>query len=164
MELISPNPGTIFWLLIIFGIVVAILRRFAWNPILNALKERELSISDALNSAEFARKRLNELKSEQDALRVTALQEKDQILRDAREIKDKILAEAREKANEESKNILIQMREQMENEKIAALNSVRQQIADFSVQIAEKILKEKLESTSRQEQLIQSQLEEFKLN
>jgi F-type H+-transporting ATPase subunit b len=164
MGLVSPNPGTLFWMLLIFGIVFYILKRFAWKPILNALKERENSIRDALNSADLARKQIEDLRADQDALRANALKDKDLILKEARDIKDKIIAEAREKASQEGAKMIAQIREQIENEKQSALNDIRLQVADLSVQIAEKILQEKLESTPSQEQLIHSQLEGFKLN
>jgi F-type H+-transporting ATPase subunit b len=164
MGLVSPNPGTIIWMLLIFSIVFYILKRFAWKPILNALKERENSIRDALNSADLARKQIEDLKADQDQLRVNALKDKELILKEARDIKDRIIAEAREKATLEGAKMVAQIREQIENEKLSALNDIRLQVADLSVQIAEKILQEKLESTPRQEQLIHSQLEGFKLN
>jgi len=164
MGLVSPNPGTIFWMLLIFGIVFYILTRFAWKPILNALKERESSIRDALNSAELARKQMEDLKTDQDKLRAQSLKEKDQILKDARDIKEKIIAEAREKAAQEGAKLIAQIREQIENEKRSAMDDIRKQVADLSVQIAGKILQEKLESSPRQEELIRSQLEGFKLN
>jgi F-type H+-transporting ATPase subunit b len=164
MGLVSPNPGTLFWMLLIFGIVFYILKRFAWKPILNALKERENSIRDALNSADLARKQIEDLRADQDVLRAKALKDKDLILKEARDIKDKIISEAREKASLEGAKMIAQIREQIENEKLSALNDIRLQVADLSVQIAEKILQEKLESTPSQEQLIHSQLEGFKLN
>jgi F-type H+-transporting ATPase subunit b len=164
MGLVTPNPGTLFWMLIIFGIVVFMLQRFAWKPILNALEERTTSISNALSSADFARKQLDELKTRQEEVKAFAIREKDQILKEAREIKDKILAEAREKALLENEKILAQLKVQIENEKTAALNEMKEKIAGFSVLIAEKILKERLESTPHQEELIQHQLREFKLN
>jgi len=164
MGLVSPNPGTIFWMLLIFGIVFYILKRFAWKPILNALKERENSIRDALNSADLARKQIEDLRADQDILRANALRDKELILKEARDIKDRIIAEAREKASQEGVKMIAQIREQIENEKISALNDIRIQVADLSVQIAEKILQEKLESTPSQEQLIHSQLQGFKLN
>jgi F-type H+-transporting ATPase subunit b len=164
MGLVSPNPGTIFWMLLIFGIVFYILKRFAWKPILNALKERENSIRDALSSADLARKQIEDLRADQDVLRANALRDKELILKEARDIKDRIIAEAREKASQEGAKMIAQIREQIENEKLSALNDIRLQVADLSVQIAEKILQEKLESTPRQEQLIHSQLEGFKLN
>jgi F-type H+-transporting ATPase subunit b len=164
MGLVSPNPGTLFWMLLIFGIVFYILKRFAWKPILNALKERENSIRDALNSADLARKQIEDLRADQDVLRAKSLKDKDLILKEARDIKDKIISEAREKASLEGAKMIAQIREQIENEKLSALNDIRLQVADLSVQIAEKILQEKLESTPSQEQLIHSQLEGFKLN
>ena len=164
MGLVSPNPGTIFWMLLIFGIVFFVLKRFAWKPILNALKERENSIRDALNSADLARKQIEDLRADQDVLRANALKDKELILKEARDIKDRIIAEAREKASQEGAKMIAQIREQIENEKLSALNDIRLQVADLSVQIAEKILQEKLESTPSQEQLIHSQLEGFKLN
>jgi F-type H+-transporting ATPase subunit b len=164
MGLVSPNPGTIFWMLLIFGIVFYILKRFAWKPILNALKEREKSIRDALNSADQARKQMADLKADQEALRAQTIREKEQILKDARDIKEKIIEEAREKATQEGIKLIARVREQIENEKRAALDDIRKQVADLSVQIAGKILQEKLEGSPRQEELIRSQLESFKLN
>jgi|WetSurMetagenome_2_1015567.scaffolds.fasta_scaffold06252_3 F-type H+-transporting ATPase subunit b len=164
MGLVTPNPGTIFWMLLIFGIVVYILQRFAWKPILNALTERENSIKEALSSADLARKQMDELKADQNLLKINSLKEKEQILKDAREIKDKIISEAKEKAGQEGMKLMAQIREQIEIEKLAAIHDIKQQVAELSVNIAEKILKEKLEKTPQQEKLINSQLEEFKLN
>lgn len=164
MGLVTPNSGTIFWLIIIFGIVIFILGKYAWKPILNVLKEREESIRDALRSADLARNQLENLKNEQELMRVQALDDREQILKDARVIKERIIAEAREKATRDSEKLLAQVHEQIENEKNMALNDLKQQVAEFSVRIAETILKEKLESTPRQEKIIRTQLEEFKLN
>lgn len=164
MELVTPAAGTIFWMVIIFGSVVYILGKYAWKPILTALREREDSIRDALAAADLARQQIDTLKEQQDQIRAEALRDKEQILKDARDIREKLLAEAREKAEKESQRTMERLREQMENEKTRALGDIRRQIADYSVLIAEKILREKLESTSRQEEIIASQLEDFKLN
>ena len=164
MGLVTPNPGTIFWLLLIFGIVVYLLRRFAWKPILNALTERENSIRVALDSADRARKQMEELKAGQDEVRAAALREKEQILKDAREIKEKIINEAKDKARQEGITLIAQVREQIENEKNAAITDIKRHVAEMSVRIAETILKEKLEVTEQQEKLITAQMEEFKLN
>jgi F-type H+-transporting ATPase subunit b len=164
MGLVTPESGTIFWLLVIFGIVVYLLRRFAWKPILNVLSERENSIREALSSADLARKQMEELKAGQDIARADALREKERIMKEARDIREKMISEAREKAGQEGMKILAQVREQIENEKNAAISDIRKQVAELSVMIAEKILKEKLEKTPEQEKLIHSQMEEFKLN
>lgn len=164
MELVTPAAGTILWMVVIFGIVIYILRRFAWKPILTALREREESIRDALTAAEQARRQISSLKAEQDLIRAEAIRDKEQILKDARDIREKILAEAREKASTESQRMMARLREEMETEKLKALGDIRRQIADYSVMIAEKILQEKLDSTSRQEEIIHNQLGDFKLN
>lgn len=164
MGLVTPNPGTIFWMLLIFGIVVYVLGRFAWKPILNSLKERETGIRDALNSAEQARLQIGNLMAEQDAIRAGAIRDKELIMKEARDIRDKMIAEAREKAEHEGAKLMAQLREQMENEKIMAITSIKEQIASYSVLIAEKILQEKLEDSPRQENIIQTQLRDFKLN
>ncbi len=164
MELVTPAAGTILWMVVIFGIVIYILRRFAWKPILTALREREESIRDALTAAEQARRQISSLKEEQDLIRAEAIRDKEQILKDARDIREKILAEAREKASTESQRMMARLREEMETEKLKALGDIRRQIADYSVMIAEKILQEKLDNTSRQEEIIHNQLGDFKLN
>jgi F-type H+-transporting ATPase subunit b len=164
MGLVTPNPGTIFWMFLIFGIVVYVLGRFAWKPILNSLKERETGIRDALNSAEQARLQIGNLMAEQDAIRAGAIRDKELIMKEAREIRDKMIDEAREKAEREGAKLMAQLREQMENEKIMAITSIKEQIASYSVLIAEKILQEKLEDSPRQENIIQTQLRDFKLN
>ncbi|HOF54291.1 MAG: F0F1 ATP synthase subunit B [Bacteroidota bacterium] len=164
MGLVTPSAGTIFWMVIIFGVVVFILGKFAWKPILNALREREEAIREALNSAELARRQIGDLKAEQDLIRAEAVRDKEQILREARDIRDQMISEAREKAGQESAKLMAQLRDQMENEKNMALDEIKQQVAELSVKIAETILREKLDNTPSQEKIISAQLEEFKLN
>ena len=91
MGLVSPNPGTIFWMVIVFGIVFVILKNFAWKPILNALKEREINIRNALMAAEQARQEVTNLKADHEAIRLEAQREKEHILKEARDIKEKII-------------------------------------------------------------------------
>jgi F-type H+-transporting ATPase subunit b len=164
MELVTPAVGTIFWMVVIFGTVLYILKRFAWKPILSALEQREESIRDALTSAEQARLQISNLKAEQEQIRADAIRDKEQILKEARDIREQILAEAREKATTETRQMMARLREEMENEKQRALGDIRRQIADTSVMIAEKILQEQLEISSRQEEIIHGQLKDFKLN
>ena len=133
MGLVTPNPGTIFWMLIIFGIVLFILRKFAWKPILNALKDREESISQALNSAEEAKKEVAGLKADNEKIIAEARQEKNVILREAKEIKEKIISEAKEKAAEETNKSIVLAKQQIEAEKTAAINEMKRQVAELSV-------------------------------
>ena len=130
MGLFTPNPGTIFWMVIIFGIVLFILKKFAWKPILTALKDREESIASALNSAEQARKDVEGLKADNNKVIAEARKEKNIILKEAREIKDKIVAEAKEKAILEGQKSIEQARQQIQAEKTAAISEIKKQVAE----------------------------------
>lgn len=164
MGLVTPNPGTIFWMLIIFGIVLFILRKFAWKPILNALKDREESISQALNSAEEAKKEVAGLKADNEKIIAEARQEKNIILREAKEIKEKIITEAKEKAVEETNKSIVLAKQQIEAEKTAAINEMKRQVAELSVLIAEKVIRRELSNKAEQEKMVDGLIDEIKLN
>jgi F-type H+-transporting ATPase subunit b len=164
MGFVTPDYGTIFWMLIIFGIVLFVLKKFAWGPILKALKDREKSISDALNSAETARKEVAGLKASNDQIIAEARKEKDHILKEARDIKDKIVAEAKLQANAEAQKSIENARQQIEAEKTAAINDIKKQVAELSVTIAEKVIRKQLENPKDQEKLVQDMLNDLKLN
>ena len=164
MGLVMPNPGTIFWMLIIFAIVLFVLRKFAWIPILNALSEREESIATALNSAEAARKEVEGLKADNDKIIAEARKEKDIILKEARDIKDKIVAEAKEKASLEGQKSIEQARQQIEAEKTAAISEIKKQVAELSVSIAEKVIKKELSNSGEQEKMVNGLIDDIKLN
>ncbi len=164
MGLVTPNPGTLFWMLIIFSITLFILRKFAWKPILNALRDRQESISNALNSAEQARKEMETLKADNEKIIAEARKERDIILKEAREIKEKIVAEAKEKAMIEAQKNLELARQQIQNEKIAAINDIKEQVAALSVMIAEKVLKRELGSPADQEKIVDGLIDDIKLN
>ena len=164
MDLVMPNPGTIFWMLIIFGIVLFILKKFAWKPILNALKEREESIATALNSAEEAKKEVAGLKADNEKIIAEARREKDAILKEAKELKEKIVAEAKEKAGQEAQKTIDQARQQIETEKTAAINDIKKQVAELSVQIAEKVINKQLAGKGEQEKMVDGLIDDIKLN
>ena len=164
MGLVSPNPGTIIWMLFIFGIVLFILRKFAWKPILNALKDREESIANALNSAEEAKKEVAGLKADNERIIAEAIQERSNILKEAKEIKDKIIAEAKEKAMQEATKSIELARTQIQNEKTAAINDIKKQVAELSVMIAEKVIKKELGNKAEQEKMVDGLVDEIKLN
>ena len=163
MGFVTPDYGTIFWMLIIFGIVLFILKKFAWVPILKALKDREKSISDALNSAEKARKEVAGLKASNDQIIAEARREKDVILKEAREIKDKIVAEAKSLANAETQKGIEYARQQIIAEKTAAINDIKMQVAELSVMIAEKVIRKQLDNPKDQEILVEDLLKDLKL-
>jgi F-type H+-transporting ATPase subunit b len=164
MGLVTPNPGTIFWMLIIFGIVLFVLRKFAWKPILNALKEREESIANALNSAEEAKREVANLKADNDKIIAEARQEKNAILKVAKEMKDKIIVEAKEKAMQETARSIELAQRQIQSEKDAAINDLKKQVAELSVMIAEKVLKKELTSKTEQGKMVDGLVDDIKLN
>ena len=164
MGFLSPNPGTIFWMIIIFGIVLFVLWKFAWTPILNALNEREESIANALSSADLARKEVEGLKADNEKVIAEARKERDIILKEAKEIKEKIVAEAKEKAAQEAQKTIDQARHQIQAEKTAAISDIKKQVAELSVMIAEKVIKKELEKKGEQEKMVEGLIDDIKLN
>lgn len=164
MDLVNPNLGTIFWMVIIFGIVLFILKKFAWKPILNALKEREESIATALNSAEEAKREVEGLKADNDRIIAEARKEKNQILNEAKEIKNKIIAEAKEKAAQETAKGIENAKRQIQAEKDAAIGEIKRQVAELSVSIAEKVIKKELSNKREQERMVDGIVDDIKLN
>ena len=164
MELVSPDIGTVFWMLIMFIIVMVILKKFAWKPILNALEKRERTIEDALFSADRARAEMEKVKEDNKLIMAEARKERDMMLKETRQMSEKLLNEAKGKAGEEAKKIIEAAREQIMNEKSAAISEIRNQVVELSVNIAEKILREKLKSDKEQQELMKKLLNEVKLN
>jgi F-type H+-transporting ATPase subunit b len=164
MELVKPEFGLIFWMLVSFLIVLFILGKFAWKPILKALKERETSIEDALRSADKAREAMENLKADNEKLLSEARAERERMLREARDTKDAIINEAKGKATTEANRLLQMAREAINNEKQAAITELKNQVATLSIEIAEKILREQLKDTEKQKQLAEKYLKEVKLN
>lgn len=164
MELVNPGIGLIFWMTLAFGILLWVLAKFAWKPIMKAIKDREESIDNALHQADIAREEMKNLKSEHEALLNQAKDERDNILKDAREIKEKIIEEARFKANEEADRIVEQAKENIENEKMAALTDLKNQIAILSIEIAEKIMKEELSQSEKQKKFLDKMIDDVTFN
>lgn len=163
MGFVTPDYGTIFWMVISFGIVMVILKKFAWGPILKALKDREVSISDALHMAEKARMEVAGLKASNDQIMVEARKEKDLILKEAREIKDKIIAEAKMQASTETQKGIEMARQQIQAEKTAAINDIKNQVAELSVMIAEKVIRRQLDNPKDQKILVEDLLKDLNL-
>lgn len=164
MDLVTPNPGTLFWMVIIFGLVVLILRKFAWKPILHALKERESHINNALQAARKAEKKVESLKEDNEKMIAEARREKEAILHEATELKKRIMAEAKERADAEKQNQIEHARHQIQNEKAKVLNEIKKQMAGFSLEIAEKIIRKKLEDDKEQQEMIKKLVDGIKLN
>jgi F-type H+-transporting ATPase subunit b len=164
MELITPGIGLLFWMLVMFGIVLLILKKFAWKPILKALSDRETSIRDALLSADTAKKEMEKLKADNEIIMAEARAEKEKIVQEARQIREKLISEAKNEANEEAKKILKSARKDIENEKVSAIADVKNKVAELSIEIAEKILREKLADTREQKSIIERLVKEIMPN
>ncbi|MFP4059980.1 MAG: F0F1 ATP synthase subunit B [Bacteroidales bacterium] len=164
MDLVTPGIGLIFWMIISFSIVLYILGKFAWKPILNALRARESSIEDALQAAERAKEKLARLQSDNEKIMAEARLERDNLLKEAKHMKDQIIVEAREKAVEEAAKLLENARASIKNEKLAAIQEMKTQMAILATDVAEKIIKHKLEDNEEQKQLIDSLLKESIIN
>lgn len=164
MALVTPDLGTIFWMLLMFIIVLVILKKFAWKPILTALENREKSIEDSLRSADRAKAEMEKLKAENEKIMVEARQQRDTMLRETKQTSDKLIAEAREKAGEEARLLIKATKELIENEKSSALDEIRRQVAALSVDIAEKILRVKLKDDKQQKELVDKLMKDIKLN
>ena len=164
MELVTPNVGTIFWMIIIFGLVAFVLKKFAWKPILNALYKREESIESALNAAREARLEVEVLKTDNEKLIAKAREEKESILREAMTLKEGIIAEAREKSTAEMQKTVKNARKQILNEKEKAVNEMKKQITELSFIIAEKIIRKELSDEKQHHQLVREVIDEIKLN
>ncbi|MFM2207431.1 MAG: hypothetical protein RL213_1406 [Bacteroidota bacterium] len=164
MELIKPSIGLVFWMTVSFLILLFILKKFAWKPILNMLHEREQNIAEALNTAKKAREEMASLKADNERLLNEARLERDRMMKEARDTKDAIIAEAKGKAQSEANKILAQTRETIQTEKNAALTELKNQVAIMSIQIAEKILRAELSNDDKQKALVQNMLKDINMN
>jgi F-type H+-transporting ATPase subunit b len=164
MGLVTPGLGLVFWTTLSFLIVLFMLKKMAWKPILKALKEREESISEALKAADKAKFEMNELKAGNKKLLNEARVERETMLKEAREAKNKIVAEAKEIARLEANKMIQSAQATIENEKKAAINELKNQVATLSLEIAEKILKSELSDSKKQDDLVKSSIDAFKMN
>jgi len=164
MELVQPGIGLIVWMTLAFLVLMFILGKYAWKPIMKALKEREGSIHEALDAANKARKEMENLRFSNELLLKEAKDERDKILAEARKIKDSIIEESKGKAIEETNRILANARETIQNEKQAVLSELRDQLTGFSLEIARKILKRELSEPVKQEEFVKELLKDIKFN
>lgn len=161
--LLKPDPGLLFWMCVSFGIVVFLLGKFAWKPILGAVKTREQSIADALNEAKKMREDMARMTASNEEIMRQARAERDTLLKEARDIRDKEISEAKTKAKAEAEAMLGRAREDIRNEKNAAITELRNQVAELSVQVAERILREKLGDAAAQKALVEKVMNDVEL-
>jgi len=164
MELVTPGIGLILWTSLAFLIVMFLLKKFAWKPILQTLKEREEKIEKSLALAKEAEKRIAELHTRNENLIAEAAKEREEILRAARQASDRIVAEARERAEKEAQSLIDRAKESIENERMKAVTELRNQVGILAIEIAEKILRTKVSDKEQQEESIRRILDDIKMN
>ncbi len=163
-SLVEPAFGLIFWMTLSFGIVFFLLAKFAWKPILKALHERESSIEDAIGEARKAREEVDAMKAGNEDLLREARAEREQMLKEARDIRDKEIAEAKGRAKAEGDAMLARAREEIRNEKNAAITEMKNQVGELSIEVAERILREKLGDKAAQQALLDKVMKESDLH
>ncbi len=151
--------GLFFWQIILFVLLLILLKKYAWKPILDALNDREEGIKTALDEADKARQEMADLKSSNEKILKEARAERDSLLKDARVIKDKMISEAKEEASSQANQIIEQAKVTIHNEKQAAITELKNQVAELSIGIAEKVIKEELSNKDKQIELIEKMLD-----
>jgi F-type H+-transporting ATPase subunit b len=160
----SPGIGTIFWATFIFSLFLVILTKFAWRPIMTAVKARDEMIKGSLASAAKAREEMIKLQSDNEIIIRKAREDRELILKEARDLRDKLIAEAKGKASEEAEKLVEKARTGIEREKRKALSEIHQQVASLSVEIASRLIGEQLEQTGKQKKLIDNYLQDIDFN
>lgn len=163
LSLVEPAFGLIFWMTLSFLAVLFILAKFAWKPILKGLKDREASIADALNEAKKAREENAAMMARNEDLMRQAREEREVLLKEARDIRDREIAGAKAKAKAEGDALLARAREDIRNEKMAAITDMKNQVAELSIQVAERILRDKLGDAAAQKALVEKVMNEADL-
>lgn len=164
MDLLLPKLGLIVWTFLAFLIVFYILKKFAWKPILQSLKDRETNIANSLATAEKVKLEMTQLKSDNEALLIKAREERAAMIKDAKDIADKMVGDAKEKAKNEYDRILADAQSAIQQQKMAAITDLKNQVGNLVIEVSEKILRRELNNKAAQETYIKELAEEVKLN
>ncbi len=164
MALVTPAIGLIFWTCVVFTLLVILLRKFAWKPILTAVDERNSTIENALQAAEKAKIEMGELTANNEKIIAEAKKDRDGLLKEAREMKEQIVADAKKQANTEADKIITLAKEQIANEKMKAVTELKNHIAELSIEMAEKIVRVELSDADKQKKFVANSLKTNDLN
>ena len=156
--------GLFFWQILVLIVLIFLLRKYAWGPILKSLNEREEGIQKALDAAEEAKKEMQSLKADNEKMKQEARQERDAMLKEAQQMKKQMISEASEEAAKKADDIIAKAQSAIESEKKAAIDDLRKQVAQYSIEIAEKVLQQELQDKKDQQKLVNKYLEDVKLN
>lgn len=164
MDLVTPGFGLIFWTSVVFIILLVLLKRMAWTPILNNVDARNKSIEEALEAAKNARDEMSNLKADNDRILKEARAQRDEMLKEARELKANIISEAKNAAKDEADKMIASAKVVIENEKAGAISELKNTVGSLSVDIAEKVLRAELKDVDKQNAFIADMLKDIKLN
>ena len=164
MDLLLPHLGLIVWTTLAFLIVFFILKKYAWKPILKGLADRENNIADSIASAEKVKQEMAQLKSDNEALLSAAREERATMLKEAKETRDKMINEAKEEAKAQASRIMEDANASIQQQKMAALTDIKNQVGQMVVEISEKVLRKELANKTDQESFIRSLADDIKLN
>ena len=164
MDLLTPELGLFFWTLIAFLAVFFILKKFAWKPILGTLGEREKGIADAISAAERIKEEMGQLQAENEKIMTQAREESSKLMKEARETRDRIVNEAKDLAKTEANKILVEAQQQIQQQKMAAMAEVKNEIGNLAVNVAEKILRTQLAQGEAQNNYADMLSQDIKLN
>lgn len=164
MDLLTPGFGLFFWTLLAFLTVFFILKKFAWKPILSALEERESGIADSIAAAEKVKKEMGLMQAENEKIMQEARAERAAMLKEAKDTRDSIINKAKEETKIVADRMIAEARQQIEQQKMAALTEVKNQIGGLALEVAEKVLRKHLDTAESQNSFAKMMSEEIKMN
>ena len=164
MQLLTPAFGLIIWTLLAFLIVFFLLKKYAWPMILGGLAEREKNIGDSLALAEKIKLEMAQMKNDNEAILAQAREERASMLKEAKETKDKMISEAKEEAKLQANKIITDAHASIQNQKMAALTEIKNQVGSLVLEVSEKVLRKELSNKAEQENYIKTLAAEVKLN
>ncbi len=162
--LVLPDPGLVIWSTLAFLILLFVLGKFAWKPIMKAISDREQGINDAIASAEKVKAEMAQLKNDNERLLAAAREERTQILNEAKAMRDKIIGEAKEQAKVEASKIMADTHLAIENQKMAAIIDLKNQVGNLVIEVSEKVIRRELSGKAEQEKFIKELTNDIKLN
>jgi len=164
IQLLTPDLGLVFWTLLGFLAFWFVMGKYAFKPILNAIRKREETINEALQSANKAKEEMKHLHADNERLLAETKEERLKILKEAKDAKEMIIQEAHAFANVEKTRILTETKSEIEKQKNDAINTIKKEVGRLSIEIAEKILRKELETSKDHETLIAGEINKIKLN
>lgn len=164
MSLVTPGIGLIFWMTLVFIVLLIILKKFAWKPILKSLKEREEKITTSLSMAKQTQEEMKQIKADNEVLLKEARGEREKILKGADEIKNQIISEAKSSAQNEADKIIENARKSIDNEKKMAIDDLKTQVAEYSLQIAEMLLNREMLDSQKEKDFLNEQVDKLHFN